>query len=146
MTAALTFTPQAADHRPLGSPSVPPRLQVLAGGRGAQPSAAVLWRRRVVALSLAVVLVVVTWWGLSAALRSVLGSPAGGTSAPGPAGSVSSAPLHPDASVYVVQQGDTLESIARRVEPELPWQQTADRLVRLNGPAAVQPGDSLRLG
>jgi hypothetical protein len=149
MTAALTFQPSAAGHRPFGSPSVPPRLQVLPGGRSASPSAAVLWRRRVVALALITVLVVVTWWGSSAALRSVLGSPAGGSSAPGPAGSVSapaSAPLHPDAATYVVQEGDTLASIAQRVDPEVPWQQTAQRLVELNGPSPVQPGSSLRLG
>jgi hypothetical protein len=149
MTAALTFTPTATGHRPLGSRSAPPRLQVLPGGRSASPSAAVLWRRRVVVLALATVLVVVTWWGLSAALGSVLGCPAGGTSAPGPAGSVSapaSAPLHPEAAVYVVQEGDTLASIAQRVDPDVPWQQTAQRLVQLNGPSPVQPGASLRLG
>lgn len=144
MTAALTFTPSAAGHRPVGSRPAPPRLQVLPGGRSAQPSAAVLWRRRVVALTLATVLVVVTWWGTSAALRSVLGSPADGTAVPGPAGSVS-APLHPDASVYVVEEGDTLASIAQRVDPDLPWQQTAQRLVELNGPSPVQPGHALRL-
>jgi hypothetical protein len=150
MTAALTFQPTATGHRPLGSRPAPPRLQVLPGGlSSAMPSAAVLWRRRVVALALVTVLVVVTWLGLSAALRSVLGSPAGGTSAPGSAGSISapsSAPLHPEAGVYVVQEGDTLAGIAQRVDADVPWQQTAQRLVELNGSSTVQPGTSLRLG
>lgn len=147
MTAAIAPLPQAADHRPLGSPSVPPRLRVLPGGRADRPSSAVLWRRRVVALALATVLVVVTWWGISAALRSMLGSPAGGTPAPGPAGSeLVGEPISPEAGVYVVQEGDTLASIAQRLDADGAWQDTASRLVAQNGPDAVQPGQRLQLG
>jgi hypothetical protein len=107
----------------------------------------VLWRRRAVALALATVLVVVTWWGISAAMRSMLGSPAGGTSAPGPAGAeVAEVPFSSDAGVYVVQEGDTLAAIAQRLDPTAPWQETASRLVALNGADPVQPGERLLLG
>lgn len=147
MTAAIAPLPTATGHRPLGSRPAPPRLRVLDGGRSAQPSAAVLWRRRAVALALATVLVVVTWWGISAALRSMLGSPAGGTSAPGHAGAeAATVPFSPDAGTYVVQEGDTLASVALRLDPAAPWQETASRLVAINGPDPVQPGRRLQLG
>jgi len=147
MTAAIATLPNATGHRPLGSRPAPPRLRVIDGGRSAQPSPAVLWRRRAVALALATVLVVVTWWGISAVLRLTLGSPVGGSSAPGTVGAeVADAPFSADAGVYVVQEGDTLAGIAQRVDPTAPWQRTADRLVELNGSNAVQPGQRLLLG
>jgi hypothetical protein len=149
MTAAIApLQPQAAGHRPLRSHPVPPVLRVVHGGGLAPVASAVLWRRRAVALALTTVLVVVTWWGISAALRPLLGSPEGGRSTPGPAEAQLSQPS--DATVYVVQPGDTLASVAQQVDPGAPWQHTASTLVARNGLApgdtTLHPGQRLLLG
>jgi nucleoid-associated protein YgaU len=58
----------------------------------------------------------------------------------------SSAPVAPPArSVYVVQPGDTLWAIAHKVDPHADPRDVVDRLVELNGAAALQPGQRLRL-
>jgi len=51
----------------------------------------------------------------------------------------------PPGSVYVVQPGDTVWTIARRLVPEGDIRAEVDRLVDLNGTAAVQAGQRLRL-
>lgn len=120
---------------------LPPRaaLRVVPGGRGARPPAAVLWRRRALALALATALVVVAWWGLTAALRSTLGGPEGGTTTPGPAAAV-------ETGVYVVQPGDTLESVARHLASGADWRATASDLVERNGTNRLEPGQRLLVG
>jgi LysM repeat protein len=60
------------------------------------------------------------------------------TPAPAPA-------VAPVSSVYVVQRGDTLWSIAHQVEPHADRRDVVDRLVELNGSGALQPGQRLRL-
>ena len=51
----------------------------------------------------------------------------------------------PARAVYVVQPGDTLWSIAHKLDPAGDPRETVDRLVGLNGSAALQPGQRLRL-
>jgi nucleoid-associated protein YgaU len=58
------------------------------------------------------------------------------------AGAPASAPLR---TVYVVQPGDTLWSIARKLDSGADPRETVDHLVELNGGAALQPGQRLRL-
>ena len=47
--------------------------------------------------------------------------------------------------VVVVQSGDTLTSIARRLQPTGDVQQLVDKLAAIHGPAALQPGERLSL-
>lgn len=48
--------------------------------------------------------------------------------------------------VIVVQSGDTLTSIARRLQPSGDVSGLVDRLAALHGPGALQPGDRIALG
>jgi hypothetical protein len=47
--------------------------------------------------------------------------------------------------VYVVQPHDTIWSIARKLDPSGDPRAMVDRIVSLNGGAALQPGQRLRL-
>jgi hypothetical protein len=49
------------------------------------------------------------------------------------------------AAVYVVQPGDTLWTIARRLEPSGDVRATVDALVARHGSASIQVGDRLPL-
>ncbi|MEY2423544.1 MAG: hypothetical protein QOI95_3611 [Acidimicrobiaceae bacterium] len=51
----------------------------------------------------------------------------------------------PVRAVYVVQPGDTVWSIAHDLDPSGDTRATVDRLVALNGSAALEPGQRLRL-
>ena len=51
----------------------------------------------------------------------------------------------PPRAVYVVQPGDTVWSIARELDPSGDPRAMVDRIVDLNGSAALQPGQRLRL-
>ena len=51
----------------------------------------------------------------------------------------------PDRAVYVVQPGDTVWSIAHDLDPAGDPRAIVDRIVALNGGAALQPGQRLRL-
>ncbi|MEO7555854.1 MAG: LysM peptidoglycan-binding domain-containing protein, partial [Acidimicrobiales bacterium] len=51
----------------------------------------------------------------------------------------------PAEATYVVQPGDTLWSIARRLAPKADVTATVDRLADLNGSSAIQIGQRLRL-
>ncbi|HEV3225852.1 MAG TPA: LysM peptidoglycan-binding domain-containing protein [Acidimicrobiales bacterium] len=51
----------------------------------------------------------------------------------------------PSRAIYVVQPGDTLWSIARGLDPTGDPRATVDRVEALNGGAALQPGQRLRL-
>ena len=121
---------------------VRPDLRVVAGGRvrrAAHPMAVVYRRRRLAALVIAVVLlaapVVAAWM--------VAGGPRGG---PQPApGAVSAPALAPTGRAYVVQPGDTLWTIARRLKPDGDIRAMVDRLVARNGSAVLRPGQTVRL-
>jgi hypothetical protein len=54
-------------------------------------------------------------------------------------------PVVPERAVYVVQPGDTVWSIARDLDPTGDPRALVDRIVALNGSAALQPGQRLRL-
>jgi Tfp pilus assembly protein FimV len=51
----------------------------------------------------------------------------------------------PPRAVYVVQPGDTIWSIAHDLDPTGDTRATVDRIVALNGGAALEPGQRLRL-
>lgn len=124
----------APSHRPSSRPSRP----VLVVLPPVTRSGARIYRRRRLAV-------------LGAAL-SVLALPALLMAASGSSSTTvtpASAPVAPAAapasSVYVVQPGDTLWSIAHKVEPHADPRDVVDRLVDLNGSGALQPGQRLRL-
>jgi LysM repeat protein len=82
------------------------------------------------------------------AVLSILALPAlfvaagGASTTVTPASAPAAAPAR---TVYVVQPGDTLWSIARSVDPTGDPREVVDRLVDLNGGSALQPGQRLRL-
>jgi Tfp pilus assembly protein FimV len=51
----------------------------------------------------------------------------------------------PARAVYVVQPGDTIWSIARKLDPTGDTRAMVDHIVALNGGAALEPGQRLRL-
>jgi nucleoid-associated protein YgaU len=108
-----------------------------AGGAPAdrRPLSVATYRRR----RLAALVVVV---GLAIAAWTALGALGGALTAP-----VRSAPLPTDhATVVEVAPGDTLWSIARRLQPEGDPRPLVDRLATANGGAVVRAGDRLVLG
>jgi len=62
-----------------------------------------------------------------------------------PANAPAAPTVAPAASVYVVQPGDTLWSIAHQLQPTADPRDVVDHLVELNGSGALQPGQRLRL-
>jgi nucleoid-associated protein YgaU len=110
---------------------------VLEGGRAPSRLAqqAVYRRRRVAAALLLVALVAAVTLLAGPALARLAGgdpSPAAGVSAPA-------------TTSVVVQPGDTLWSIAAAVAPDRDVRVTVDRLVALNGGAALVPGQVLQI-
>jgi hypothetical protein len=122
---------------PPGGPGRPrPALRVVEGGRapGRRRVHARHLRRRLAVLVLAVVLVVGVVRLADAAVA--------GLASPGPAAAPSAAG---PAAVHVVQPGDTLWSIAGHIAPDTDVRITVDRLVELNGGAALVVGQRLVL-
>ena len=120
-----------------------PALRLVRGGR---PSRAVVYRRRrlaalvVVGLAIGLVLLVIV-----PAVRAGLGAVGGGPLTP------ADAPTAPAmrtvaAHVYVVQQGDTLWSIAHRLQPTGDVRPLVDRLAAAHGHGPLRPGERLPLG
>ena len=145
MAAIVHFQP-ASDHpAPLGwpTPTRPARartsLRVLEGGRSPRAMVRVYRRRRLVALVVALLVVVPAVlgaaWALGAAAQAVTVGPA-----PVPAVASTAGP------VLVVQSGDTLTSIARRLQPTGDIGPLIDRLQALHGPTPLLAGDRLPLG
>ena len=122
-------------------PAAPPRpaLRVLEGGRdpGRLARRAVYRRRRAVALAtLATLVVVITLLvGAISARFAGGGHPSSAVGAPSPIAS----------SLYVVQPGDTLWSIAASVAPDTDVRLTVDRLVEANGAAPITVGQRIVL-
>jgi len=101
-----------------------------------RPGARTYLRRRLAVLSASVVLVAL------AGLVLTHGGPANATDvhvAP------AAGPIVHEPAVYVVQPGDTVWTIAHRLDPTGDPRATVDRIVALNGGAALQPGQRLRL-
>lgn len=115
-----------------------PDLRLVVGGHRARPgsSPVALVAFVVVALLVAAVGAVAVGRG---ALAGFAPEPVGATAAPAPGGV---APVA-DAEVVVVQPGDTLWSIARRLDPGGDVRPLVDRLVAANGGTALQPGQQL---
>ena len=98
------------------------------------PSAATYRRRRLAALVVVVGLAIAAWTALGA-LGGVLTAP------------VRSSPLPAEgATVVEVTPGDTLWSIARRLQPEGDPRPLVDRLAASNGGAVVRAGERLIVG
>lgn len=93
---------------------------------------------------LAVLLAALSLFALPALVLAAAGST---TATVVPASAPAPLPAAPPArTVYVVQPGDTLWSIAHKLEPQADPREVVDRLVELNGGAALHPGQRLRLG
>jgi len=106
-------------------PTLPrPRLTVV-------PPAPVVRRRRVVAAAVLLVGIVLATLAVSRVATVLGGAPA-------------SAPGH-RVDTYVVQPGDTLWGIARRVQPEGDVRSLVDRLVQANGGPDLTVGQHLAL-
>lgn len=115
------------------------------------PRSSAVYARRRLAVALLVLLVGVLALrlvgGLAAPTDSV-GTTSGGE--PGvtvrsPAAYGASATPVPAGAIYVVQPGDTVWSIARALAPGGDIRATVDRLAGLNGGAALEVGQHLRL-
>ncbi len=104
-------------------------------GAGVHPTAAATYRRRrVAALAVALGLALAAWAALGA-LGGVLTAPV--RSVPPPANG---------ATLVEVAPGDTLWSIARRLQPEGDLRPLVDRLAATNGGPLIRAGDRLVVG
>jgi hypothetical protein len=103
-----------------------------------RPSATVLRYRRLAALGLLAVSVVVGWLSLQAALGRIGGGPLVTTGAPGG--------LQPASSrVWIVRPGDTLWSIASAIDPRGDVRPLVDRLAAELGTTALYPGEAVAI-
>lgn len=116
-----------------------------------RPDRWVYWRRRALIAAAAAVLAVaavpavralgrVGWWSVVTSG----GAPAVTTTATAPA-LPARAPGGPAPVVYVVEPGDTLWSIARRIDPHGDPRPIVERLVERSGGAALRPGQRVSL-
>jgi hypothetical protein len=156
----------AHDHEPARDPVLPrhgrPRHLVLVPGDGRasrdgvrrRATATVYRRRRLVVLAMLATLLVVTvaTAGRVAAFVGDVGAPTAGlpavaTPAPAPGSPAAGPATRPGAgAVYVVQPGDTVWSVARRLQPKGDLRGLVDRIVARNGGAALRPGQALVVG
>jgi len=145
--AAVVVSHPAPDRSAARVPGLP-HLRVLPGGRAAarRPGRlhpAVYRRRRLAVAAVALILVAVTFLAVTGA-RTLLGSASAGpvaaasSSTPSVAASAA-APVHS----YVVQPGDTLWAIARRLQPSGDVRPLVDRLADRLGGAALEAGQRL---
>jgi len=122
----------------LPAPSTPvrPALRVIEGGRSPRRMRRVYRRRRAAALVLAVLVALTCLTGLRAAGRALApDTPA-----------VPAAATSGGARVVVVQPGDTLWSIARRLQPTGDVRPLVDRLAAAHGSAPLVAGDRIPVG
>jgi len=146
----LIRLPGAVRRRPvaprLAGPVCPPSVP-------AAPTAATYRRRQAVALLLLVAVSFVAHLGLSTTLLAVVrvGTPAAAASpAAGHAAVGAPAPVVLPAgattpSVYVVRSGDTLWSIAHRLQPDTDPRPLVDALAERAGSSALRPGQRIDL-
>jgi len=131
--------------RPAGSA----RSRDLAPRRvAAPPTAATYRRRRAVSLALAIAASLAAWLVLAPAMVTIASAIVAEPAPVSASASTEPAPLAvtPIAGHrYVVQPGDTLWSIARRLQPEGDLRPLVDQLARRHGGSALQPGDRIDL-
>jgi hypothetical protein len=120
------FQPQAPPRRHLRL--VPPPQPVRSNSR-----ASIYWRRRVLVLVAAVLVLLAA----RAALGALGGGPLAAPGTPAGRGGV--------AAVYVVEPGDTYWSIARHLQPSGDVRALVDRLSSEHGGTPLQPGEQLAL-
>jgi hypothetical protein len=144
----------AAIYEPRRRPAAPqrPHLRLVPAGPGASIPVPVhgpvgmaadlgLGVRHLVAAVAALVLVLVASLAIgNGALASLSPAPAPASSGTSGAGVA----VEPGDAV-VVEAGDTVWSIARRVQPSGDVRQLVDQLVALNGSAPLQPGTTVQL-
>jgi LysM repeat protein len=138
MAAVIASHPHSSGAHVRTAGSGRPLLQVIDGGRraarvysrGQRPQGslhpAVYRRRRIGAAVALVALVAVAYLAVTSAAAAPAGSPAA-------------------ASAYVVQPGDTLWSIARRLQPSGDVRSLVDALAARTGSASLQAGQRLSL-
>ncbi len=127
---------------PQGPGSARPRLRVIQGGGESNPARPAYWRRRLVAAAL-VVLVMAAAVVVAGRAMELAG---GLIQADPPASNLVGGDAQLGAHAYVVQPGDTLWAIARRVQPEGDVRPVVDELASRLGGATIQPGQRLDLG
>jgi Tfp pilus assembly protein FimV len=114
-----------------------------------RPGARIYRRRRLAVLTAALGLVLIIGLVMAQAGRGtgadVRMAPADAPIVRNPAAYGAAGQSVPARSVYVVQPGDTLWSIAHDLDPSGDTRAMVDRLVSLNGGAALEPGQRLRL-
>ena len=121
--------------RPLAPSRPPPTTAAGAVLVGARPLPAATYRRRRLAAFAVVVGLAFAAWAALGALGGALTAPVRSTPPPG-AG----------VTVVEVAPGDTLWSIARRLQPDGDPRPLVDRLAASNGGAALRAGDRLAVG
>jgi LysM repeat protein len=147
---AAVIAPDRSTHpapRRTGAHPSRPALRVVAGGRSAAHRRQVgVYRRRRVGLALAALLVAgIVLLAIIGAAALVSGRTAAGAAGSSPAPAAAPVIDPGQATVYVVQPGDTLWSIARRIQPEGDVRPLVDALADRNGGAGVQAGQRLLL-
>ncbi len=136
--------PRDRPHAPSHQPTRPVRrrpdhLRVIEGGRSARSMVKVYRRRRLVAALMTIAVVIVTVIAVSRIMDAVVDTTTPTSSA---AASVVSSGAD---NVIVVQQGDTLSSIARRLQPAGSTAALVDRLAAAHGPGPLLAGDRLSI-
>jgi Tfp pilus assembly protein FimV len=96
-------------------------------------------------LSLVLLAVLLTSLGGRSANRDVRIAPAEAPIVREPSAYGASGQSVPARAVYIVQPGDTIWSIAHELDPSGDSRATVDRIVALNGGAALEPGQRLHL-
>ena len=111
---------------------------------GVRPLSAATYRRRRLAALVVVAGLAIAAWAALGALGGALTAPVRST--PPPAAGVGGPNAADGAVVVEVAPGDTLWSIARRLQPEGDPRPLVDRLAASNGGAVVRAGDRLVVG
>ena len=124
--------------RPHPTRSRRPQLVMVQGGRSPERLAEVYRRRRLGALALALVLLSGLLLGGRALALAVAPAPPGSRPA-----AAASAPAVTES--VVVQPGDTLWALARRLQPEGDVRPLVDRLADAHGPGPLQPGEVIEV-
>lgn len=120
----------------------PSHLRVIEGGRSPRSMVKVYRRRRLLAAVILTAAVALAVLGIGQVIGLVAGTP---TSAAGSQTSAVAAQSASAGSVIVVQQGDTLSSIARRLQPSGSTTKLVDKLSAAHGPGVLLAGDRLSL-